>query len=69
MVLFTCFIQGSTIKFLVKIMNITLQKEEKGKGNELVMEIHANLTDNIMAGLEVINGHRGHYLYQSKFKV
>ena len=68
MVFFTCFIQGSTIKFFVKLMHIRLRKEEAGKGAQLVSEVQASLMENIMAGLEVIQGCSGHNQHIRRFK-
>ena len=63
-VFFTCFIQGSTIKFLVKLMGITLRQSEDGV-KQICPQIQETLFDNIMGGMEVLIGRSGHYgLYQ-----
>eukprot|EP00092_Neocalanus_flemingeri_P014998 GFUD01016198.1.p1 GENE.GFUD01016198.1~~GFUD01016198.1.p1 ORF type:complete len:762 (+),score=173.52 GFUD01016198.1:44-2329(+) len=60
MVFFTGFIQGSTIKFFVKLMGISLKEKEEGVKN-MGPQIQESLIDNIMGGMEVLIGRSGHY--------
>jgi len=53
MVFFTVFLQGSTIKLLVKCLKIRLEGEEE---KLITHDIQENLIDNIMNGMETIVG-------------
>ncbi|XP_072034636.1 sodium/hydrogen exchanger 2-like [Amphiura filiformis] len=60
-VFFTVFIQGGTIKPLVKWMHIRRSEE---KEESLSDTIHTNVLDFMMAGIEEIAGHRGHNYFR-----
>lgn len=57
MVFFTVFLQGSTIKFLVKWLHIKLQRENTTR--LVSIEVHKKLMYDLMAGVETIIGHHG----------
>ena len=59
MVFFTCFVQGTTIKFFVKLMKISLRSEKEVSGR-LVKEIQDDLMDHVMAGIESVTGNLGY---------
>uniref|UniRef100_T1JLY6 Cation/H+ exchanger transmembrane domain-containing protein n=1 Tax=Strigamia maritima TaxID=126957 RepID=T1JLY6_STRMM len=70
-ILFTVFIQGGTIKPLVKWLEIQSHKEEH---LSLTSEINGTLIDQVMAGIEEIAGERGEnyiklliYRYDEKY--
>ena len=67
MVFFTVFIQGSTIKFFVKLMGISLKTTEEGV-KKMGPQIQETLIDNIMAGMEVLIGRTGHFGAHQRFK-
>ncbi|KAL4220576.1 hypothetical protein ACF0H5_020974 [Mactra antiquata] len=59
-IFFTVFVQGSTIKPLVKFLRVRMENEQKLQLSE---EINSHVTDHVMAGIEEISGQRGsHYL-------
>ncbi|XP_076246587.1 na[+]/H[+] hydrogen exchanger 2 isoform X2 [Calliopsis andreniformis] len=62
---FTVFIQGITIKPLVKILNVKRAERKKPTMNE---RIHERIMDHVMAGLEDILGKHGNYHVRDKFK-
>ncbi|XP_066602998.1 probable Na(+)/H(+) antiporter nhx-9 isoform X5 [Prorops nasuta] len=62
---FTVFIQGITIKPLVKILNVKRAERRKPTMNE---RIHERIIDHVMAGLEDILGKHGNYHLRDKFK-
>ncbi|XP_043283772.1 probable Na(+)/H(+) antiporter nhx-9 isoform X2 [Venturia canescens] len=62
---FTVFIQGITIKPLVKILNVKRAEKRKPTMNE---RIHERIMDHIMAGVEDILGKHGNYHVRDKFK-
>ncbi|KAK0158559.1 hypothetical protein PV328_009545 [Microctonus aethiopoides] len=62
---FTVFIQGITIKPLVKILNVKRAERRKPTMNE---RIHERIMDHIMAGVEDILGKHGNYHLRDKFK-
>ncbi|XP_012274264.1 sodium/hydrogen exchanger 3 isoform X1 [Orussus abietinus] len=62
---FTVFIQGITIKPLVKILNVKRAEKRKPTMNE---RIHERIMDHIMAGLEDVLGKHGNYHVRDKFK-
>uniref|UniRef100_A0ABD2XJA0 Sodium/hydrogen exchanger n=2 Tax=Trichogramma TaxID=7490 RepID=A0ABD2XJA0_9HYME len=62
---FTVFIQGITIKPLVKILNVKRAEKRKPTMNE---RIHERIIDHIMAGIEDILGKHGNYHVRDKFK-
>jgi len=53
MVFFTVFLQGGTIKFFVKLLNVELQKTEKPK---ICTDVQTKLMEDVMDGLECIVG-------------
>lgn len=55
-VLFTIFIQGGTIKFLVNLLDIDKAKDERKMISE---EINESVFQHTMAGIEVICGRSG----------
>ena len=54
MVFFTVFLQGGTIKLLVKLFNIDLESKEKDK--TICYEIQGELMEDVMDGVEKIVG-------------
>jgi sodium/hydrogen exchanger-like protein 3 len=62
---FTVFLQGITIKPLVKILNVKRANKRKPTMNE---RIHERFIDHMMAGLEDIVGKTGNYNLRDKFK-
>ena len=61
MVMFTVFLQGSTIKFIVK--------ERKSYANvTLTEEINKKVFEHVMCGIEIISGKRGHFYAQNLFQ-
>ena len=62
-VYFTVFIQGSTIKFFVRKLNIKTKMETP---NKIFHDIHERATDHIMAGIEsILGGVRGHMVLET----
>ncbi|VDM39045.1 unnamed protein product [Toxocara canis] len=57
-ILFTVFIQGATIKWLVKLLKVKQNEVHKKTIFEMVSE---NVVNNMMCGVEGITGYRGHY--------
>ncbi|XP_045520212.1 sodium/hydrogen exchanger 3 isoform X2 [Pieris brassicae] len=62
---FTVFIQGITIKPLVKILNVKTVEKRKPTMNE---RIHERFMDHLMAGIEDILGKHGNHHIRDKFK-
>ncbi|XP_047534409.1 sodium/hydrogen exchanger 3 isoform X4 [Vanessa atalanta] len=62
---FTVFIQGITIKPLVKILNVKTAEKRKPTMNE---RIHERFMDHLMAGIEDISGKHGNHHMRDKFK-
>lgn len=62
---FTVFIQGITIKPLVKFLNVKRANKKKPTMNE---RIHERFIDHLMAGIEDIVGKTGNYNLRDKFK-
>ncbi|XP_037811915.1 sodium/hydrogen exchanger 3 isoform X10 [Lucilia sericata] len=62
---FTVFLQGITIKPLVKILNVKRANKRKPTMNE---RIHERFMDHLMAGIEDIIGKTGNYNVRDKFK-
>ncbi|XP_028156198.1 sodium/hydrogen exchanger 3 isoform X6 [Ostrinia furnacalis] len=62
---FTVFIQGITIKPLVKILNVKTAEKRKPTMNE---RIHERFMDHLMAGVEDILGKHGNHHIRDKFK-
>nr|XP_032294747.1 sodium/hydrogen exchanger 3 isoform X8 [Drosophila virilis] len=62
---FTVFVQGITIKPLVKILNVKRANKRKPSMNE---RIHERFMDHLMAGIEDIVGKTGNYNVRDKFK-
>ena len=60
MVFVTVFIQGSTIKFFVKLLGIKLKSQIKGS-QKLFLEIQNRVVDDVMGGIEAVVGSHGHY--------
>jgi len=60
MVFFTVFVQGSTIKFLVKVLKIKLEQDADSSTCKINEAVQRELCDDIMAGIEVIVGRKGH---------
>ncbi|XP_060608058.1 Na(+)/H(+) exchanger beta-like isoform X2 [Ruditapes philippinarum] len=70
-IFFTVFVQGGTIKPLVKLLRVKMEDSQK---LQLYEEISSHVTDHVMAGIEEITGQRGeHYIremleyYNSKY--
>ena len=57
-IVFTVFVQGGTIRYLVNLFGIEKSKE---RDINLSDEIHGRLIDQVMLGMEVIAGERGHF--------
>lgn len=55
-VMFTIFIQGGTIKFLVNLLDIDKASDDQKKISE---EVNDNVMEHLMAGIEIISGRRG----------
>ncbi|XP_023714709.1 Na(+)/H(+) exchanger beta isoform X2 [Cryptotermes secundus] len=64
-IIFTVFVQGSTIKPLVALLNITRSKSEK---ETLNIEINDNVIGTMMAGIEEITGVRGDFYIRRKLE-
>lgn len=62
---FTVFLQGITIKPLVKFLNVKRANKKKPTMNE---RIHERFMDHLMAGVEDIVGKTGNYNVRDKFK-
>ncbi|KAL5279243.1 SLC9A1 family protein [Megaselia abdita] len=62
---FTVFLQGITIKPLVRILNVKRASKRKPTMNE---RIHERFMDHLMAGIEDIVGKTGNYNVRDKFK-
>ncbi|XP_062545664.1 sodium/hydrogen exchanger 3 isoform X5 [Armigeres subalbatus] len=62
---FTVFLQGITIKPLVKVLNVKRASKRKPTMNE---RIHERFMDHMMAGVEDIVGKTGNYNIRDKFK-
>ncbi|XP_055549028.1 uncharacterized protein LOC129732294 isoform X6 [Wyeomyia smithii] len=62
---FTVFLQGITIKPLVRILNVKRSSKRKPTMNE---RIHERFMDHTMAGIEDIVGKTGNYNIRDKFK-
>ncbi|XP_055839647.1 sodium/hydrogen exchanger 5 isoform X21 [Episyrphus balteatus] len=62
---FTVFLQGITIKPLVKFLNVKRANKKKPTMNE---RIHERFMDHLMAGIEDIVGKTGNYNVRDKFK-
>ncbi|XP_015510972.1 probable Na(+)/H(+) antiporter nhx-9 isoform X1 [Neodiprion lecontei] len=62
---FTVFIQGITIKPLVRILNVKRAEKRKPTMNE---RIHERIMDHTMTGIEDILGKHGNYHVRDKFK-
>ncbi|XP_065215185.1 sodium/hydrogen exchanger 3 isoform X2 [Planococcus citri] len=62
---FTVFIQGITIRPLVKILNVKKAEKRKPTMNE---RIHERFMDHMMAGIEDILGHHGNHHLRDRFK-
>jgi len=60
MVFFTVFVQGSTIKFLVKCLKIKLEESSDSSTSKINEAIQMELSDDVMAGIEAIVGRTGH---------
>ena len=64
MVMFTVFVQGSTIKYIVYFLNIERKTEDNVT---LAEEINKKVFEHVMAGIEVISGKHGHFYVQNVF--
>ncbi|KAL1377960.1 hypothetical protein pipiens_015901, partial [Culex pipiens pipiens] len=62
---FTVFLQGITIKPLVRVLNVKRANKRKPTMNE---RIHERFMDHMMAGIEDIVGKTGNYNIRDKFK-
>ena len=65
MVMFTVFVQGSTIKYIVYFLNIERKTEDNVT---LAEEINKKVFEHVMAGIEIISGKRGHFYAQNLFQ-
>ena len=57
-IVFTVFVQGGTIRYLVNLFGIEKSTE---RDINLSDEIHGRLIDQVMSGMEVISGERGQF--------
>ncbi|XP_053404258.1 sodium/hydrogen exchanger 1-like [Mercenaria mercenaria] len=64
-IFFTVFIQGGTIKWLVKKMRVSLQ--DSSKDMILYQQLNQHVSDHLMAGIEEIIGISGKYILREKF--
>ncbi|KAL4220521.1 hypothetical protein ACF0H5_020919 [Mactra antiquata] len=64
-IFFTVFIQGGTIKYLVKWFRVSLQ--DSSKDMILYQELNDHVSDHLMAGIEEVVGVSGKYLLREKF--
>jgi sodium/hydrogen exchanger 2 len=65
LVLFTVFVQGTTIKPIVRWLKVRTEQEHKLTMNEA---IHSTVLDHITAGMEDILGHVGHNRIREKIR-
>ncbi|KAF8793442.1 Sodium/hydrogen exchanger 2 like protein [Argiope bruennichi] len=64
-ILFTVFVQGATIKPLVKLLKI---RRQATKNTSMFTEVNTKLLDHVMAGVEEVTGdHGGNYWKQLMF--
>ena len=63
-VMTTIWIQGSTIKPLVNLLNVDKAKEEQ---KSLMEELNDSVIDDLMPGLEIILGRNGKHYFRSLF--
>jgi len=63
-VIFTIFIQGGTIKLLVDLLNINKAEDEQ---KALLEELTDSVIGDLMPGIEVILGKKGHFWLESSF--
>lgn len=61
LIFFTVFIQGGTIKPLVKLLRVKMEETQKLMLSE---EINSHVTDHVMAGIEEITGQRGEHYFR-----
>ncbi|KAJ9584445.1 hypothetical protein L9F63_021199, partial [Diploptera punctata] len=64
-ILFTVFVQGSTIKPLVKLLHVSVASKEK---LTMTDELNTNVIGTMMAGIEEITGARGDYYIRMKLE-
>ncbi|KAK3095369.1 hypothetical protein FSP39_013836 [Pinctada imbricata] len=60
-IFFTVFVQGISIKPLVKLLRVKLQEEKELKLSE---EINSHVTDHVMAGIEEVLGQHGEHYFR-----
>ncbi|XP_053404076.1 Na(+)/H(+) exchanger beta-like isoform X2 [Mercenaria mercenaria] len=60
-IFFTVFVQGSTIKPLVKLLRVKMEDSQK---LQLYEEITSHVTDHVLAGIEEITGQRGEHYFR-----
>lgn len=61
MSLMKTFLQGGTIKPLVKLLRVKMEQKQKLLLGE---EINSHVTDHLMAGIEEIAGQRGEHYFR-----
>lgn len=59
LIFFTVFIQGGTIKPLVKLLRVKMEDKQKQMLSE---EINSHVTDHVMAEIEEIIGQKGNII-------
>nr|XP_008112897.2 PREDICTED: LOW QUALITY PROTEIN: sodium/hydrogen exchanger 2-like [Anolis carolinensis] len=64
-ILFTCFLQGMTIRPLVDLLDVTREQESAPTVGE---QIHIRFLDHLLAGIEDISGHWGQYYWKDKLE-
>ncbi|KAJ7310302.1 hypothetical protein JRQ81_007206 [Phrynocephalus forsythii] len=64
-ILFTVFVQGTTIRPLVDLLDVTRKQESTPTVGE---QIHIRFLDHLLAGIEDISGHWGQYYWKDKLE-
>nr|XP_039256170.1 sodium/hydrogen exchanger 3-like isoform X3 [Styela clava] len=62
-ILFTSFVQGSTIRPIVELLHVATADEHK---ETMFEDINMRLIDHLMAGIEDCIGHRGHHYWTQR---
>ncbi|CAH2314774.1 sodium hydrogen exchanger 2-like [Pelobates cultripes] len=64
-ILFTVFVQGMTIRPLVELLEVKKRNKNVSTVSE---QVHIRLLDHLVAGIEDVCGHWGHYYWKDKFE-
>ncbi|XP_076810674.1 sodium/hydrogen exchanger 3-like isoform X2 [Clavelina lepadiformis] len=62
-ILFTSFVQGSTIRPIVELLKVKTADKHK---ISMFEDINLRLIDHLMAGIEDVTGHHGHHYWMAK---